>query len=73
MTKTQVKSAIKKHGTWKGYIAPCNVSPFHIRGGWCLGMPVTFGNLSEMDETINGFTYYNCNHELGYYVAYWQD
>lgn len=72
LTKTQVKKIIRDTGKWAGYIVPCKVNTFHIVGGWGLGMKVEFTDLEEMEKTLNSFTYYNCNSELGNYVAFYQ-
>ena len=70
--KSTVKKVIRQRGTWKGYIAPSNVSAFHITGGWHLGMDVEFHTLEELEETARNFSYYNCGPELGQRVRFWQ-
>lgn len=69
--KNTVKAAIRKNGEWSGYIAPDKVSAFHVNNGWHIGMPVTFYNLDQLETTLNDFSYYNCNYELGYRVRFW--
>ena len=53
-------------------IAPCNLQLFTNWGGWALldgGCGTNDGK--EFDATVNLFTYYNCNYELGYYPSFY--
>ena len=72
-TKAQVKAAIRRQGVWRGYLVPCRVAPCHIRAGWCLGAHVTFDSLADLAVQVNAYAYYNCNAELGRYVAFYQE
>ena len=69
--KAKVKAMLRKGNTFKGYIAPCNVSRFHVNHGWHIGMPVEFSTIESMEETVQAFAIYNCIPELGMRVRFW--
>ena len=71
--KTKVKRIIKKSGEWSGYMVGAKVSLLHIRRGWCIGCPVSFTSLENMEESISEWAYYNACWELGYYPAFYLD
>ena len=70
--KNTVKAKIRKTGKWSGYIAPNKASPYHIVGGWHLGMKISVASEKELEDTLRDFEYYNCNYELGYRVKFWE-
>ena len=49
------------------FITPCKCSPDSM---WLTGFEMVKEDQS-FDEFINNFTYYNCNHELGNYPAFY--
>ena len=71
VTLRDVKRAIARDGRWSGYMAGNNVAAFHITAGWCLGTPVEFSSLEQLEETRNNFLYY-LDRELGTYCAWYE-
>ena len=86
INKHTVLKQVRTNGTWEGYIAASKVSPFHITGGWHIGMSVLLcsdrqGNpyyvshnaceVAELETALNNFKYYNCDSELGKRVRFW--
>lgn len=69
--KNTVKSKIRKEGKWIGYIAPNKVAPYHVVGGWGIGLKITVKSLKELERVIRDYQIYNCNSELGYRVKFW--
>lgn len=57
-------------------IVACNLQPF---GFWGLGIETSINNWGfegipeneRFEKLVNGYTWYNCNHETGYYPAYY--
>jgi len=70
--KNTVKSLISKKGYWKGFLVASKVNPVHIDGGWHLGFIVTLTSLDDLEKTIEQFSYYNCNNELGNRVSFYE-
>lgn len=73
VNKNTIKAMLRKGEIFKGYIAPSKVINYHINRGWHIGMAVEFYSISQMEEVINAFQYYNCNSELGNRVAFWTE
>lgn len=71
--KATVKAMLRKGQKWEGYIAPSNVSYFHIKGGWHLGHRVTVSTVEELERYMREFAFYNCNSELGNRVVCWEE
>ncbi|MEC2463746.1 hypothetical protein P9X10_02365 [Bacillus cereus] len=81
VTLTQVKSAVKRNGSWTGYIAPNKVSEFSVSQGFHLGAQIVVlpkdggffvGGQYELGKYLENFQYHNCNSEVGTRVAYWE-
>lgn len=72
INKNTVKAMLRRGEAFKGYIAPCNVSAFHVIGGWHIGMKVEFTSLQEMEDTVSNYASYNCIPELGMRVKFWR-
>lgn len=48
---TKVVQNILNNGAWNGWIVACNVSDFHIEGGWRLGYPLDITSI-KISENI---------------------
>lgn len=72
VNKNTIKAEMKRGKRFVGWIAPNKVAEFHVRGGWHIGMPVTWDTVAEMENTISNFKAYNCNPELGQRVRFWR-
>jgi hypothetical protein len=88
INKHTVLKKVRNNGVWRGYIAPSNVSAFHIKGGWHIGMRIEIhaperkgddyivkweGYTEPLEQALDRFKYYNCNSELGYRVRFWEE
>src|SRR5690606_14469831 len=71
VTLRDVKRSIRDKGKWSGYMAGNRVAPRHIMDGWCLGPPVEFSSLEELEETQNHFLSF-LDRELGTYCAWYE-
>lgn len=52
------------------YVVPCKVSPANL---WGITVQVSTEDADNWDVFINAYTYYNCNHEMGYYPAFYTE
>lgn len=66
--KMTVKAAIRKQGQITVGLLPCKANPMSV---WMSPYWMTFYNVTDFEKTVNSFTCYNCNNELGKYPAYY--
>jgi hypothetical protein len=53
------------------YLTPSNVVASDSNS-WVKPLAIEQGEGNgEFDQRVNSFEYYNCNHELGYYINFW--
>lgn len=77
VTKAQVRAMFRKSLNQTVLFFPSNCGPANTT--WVKGMPynpteynVSYGGLDEhFNKTINSFSYYNCNSELGKRVHFY--
>lgn len=50
------------------WIVPCNMVPYH---GAIYLTQLRMREHKNFDTLVNAFEYYNCDHERGYYAAYY--
>lgn len=82
LTLAQVKAKIKKEGDWKGWLCPSKCYP---NPGHPFNLAIKFDTkefialrgiqdkLTKLDKTVNEFSYYNCNKEVGTTVHYYEE
>lgn len=68
VTKTQVKSIIKKEGKIQVGMIPCKMN---VHGMWMKPYWQSFSSIDEFEGVINSYSYYNCNYEVGSYPSYY--
>lgn len=67
-TITQVKSKIRKNGSWSGYCFPNKVNP---SSPWYSQQETTFNSIKELEKYVNSSLYYMHPEEgdkLAFYV-----
>jgi hypothetical protein len=84
INKHTVLKDVRNTGMWQGYILPNNANPNSI---WIHPLEVlisigrdgqfyvVLGELQyaePLNEFLAGYSYYNCNSELGYRIKYWE-
>ncbi len=70
-TKINKATARKLYNNCKSFwMTACNMRP---ENGILINSPARQYNDETFDNIVNAFTYYNCNHETGYYPAYYID
>lgn len=57
-------------------VCACNLDPFNPFWNPCawydpIEEPEAFDGFDTFDKFVNSYEYYNCNHEAGYYAAYY--
>lgn len=51
LNKHTVLKEVRTMGLWVGYIAPNNVSEYHVTNGWQIGMGIEIFDVIEEDGT----------------------
>ena len=52
------------------YLTPSNVAA-NDSNPWIKPYPIDNQAGYDFDDLVNGYEFYNCNYELGYYASYW--
>ena len=68
VTKTTVKKLIKDNGSIEISLIPCKAN---LNSIWISPIKVTISSLEELERTVNEYSYYNCNNEVGNYPHYY--
>jgi len=71
LTKTQVKSLLKKGKAFEGFIVGNKVNPYHFFNGWHLAFNAKFESVEDLEKTVSNWNYYNANNETGMYCHYY--
>lgn len=72
ITKSQVKSMIKKGKSFKGFIVGCNVNQYHFFNGWYLAFTMEWDSLDKMESYVANWEYFNTNSETGNYCHFYR-
>lgn len=67
---TKKQAATRYENNQNIYLLPCKMNPENM-----YQKPMQFNRMNSkhnnFDSIINSYEYYNCNYELGYYVAFY--
>lgn len=71
-TRISKRTAKKMYNDGKSvYIVPCKVYA-NDNNYWIKPYEIKINkDIDPFDRIVNSFEYYNCNHELGYYTAFY--
>ena len=68
VTKATVKKLIKDNGSIEVSLIPCKSN---LNSIWISPIKINISSLEELERTVNEYSYYNCNNEVGNYPHYY--